>query len=416
MPFSGLSNPQLGLTPEQQLCVLLTPREMPAAARRHALDLMAGPVDWRQVIAIAQEHQICPQVYRFLRRLDMECVPLDVQTELQTLFQVNALRNEALVRELARLLHLLTAAGIPVIPLKGIGLAESLHGDAALRVCNDLDLLVPAAFAVRAAEILLRAGYSGDSPDWFFVRYTLPNSMEAEFWRSDAGMNYLVELHWAIAGWAFVDRRAVEDLWSEASPTSVRGAPAYALSQEWLALFLLIHVARHRWRGLKWLVDIHEMCCEGAVDWDRVRDKAERCGWTDIVPPTMNACRILFNTTIPVPWSDAPLGPLPRIFATSLDVWTSIANAFLWLRLLPGSAERIGYVARRFFVPARDDRKFVRLPASARPLYYIVRPVRLCLLIMRGLWQSTLGVATRLPALHRPATKRIAAEATDGRV
>jgi len=60
---------------------------------------------------------------------------------------------------LAQILRLLSNAKISAMPLKGIPLAESLYGDAALRVSDDIDLLVPLDSAIEAFHILVSSGY-----------------------------------------------------------------------------------------------------------------------------------------------------------------------------------------------------------------------------------------------------------------
>jgi hypothetical protein len=92
-----------------------------------------------------------------------------------------------------------------------------------------------------------------------------------------------VELHWGIA-WRWPHSApAIADLWADARPRPFRGAPALALGPEWELLYLAVHAARHRWESLKWLVDIHEVCRRGGLDWEKVRAKADRFGLTDVL-------------------------------------------------------------------------------------------------------------------------------------
>jgi hypothetical protein len=72
------------------------------------------------------------------------------------------IRTELLAMELARILRLLSNARISAMPLKGIPMAESLYGDAALRVSDDIDLLVPLDSAIEAFHILVSSGYQSE--------------------------------------------------------------------------------------------------------------------------------------------------------------------------------------------------------------------------------------------------------------
>lgn len=60
---------------------------------------------------------------------------------------------------LERVLGLLAAAGIRVLPLKGVPLAERLHGGAALRASSDLDVLVARESLPAAIATLETAGF-----------------------------------------------------------------------------------------------------------------------------------------------------------------------------------------------------------------------------------------------------------------
>ena len=54
--------------------------------------------------------------------------------------------------------------GTGVDPLKGVALAESLYGDPRLRMCSDLDVLVPRHMVREAFRLLLADGYERANP------------------------------------------------------------------------------------------------------------------------------------------------------------------------------------------------------------------------------------------------------------
>ena len=72
-----------------------------------------------------------------------------MRAELASTFWTHSLHNASLAEELVQLLRLLGGAGVPVIPLKGVALAESLYGDPALRACADTDVLCRPAMPAR---------------------------------------------------------------------------------------------------------------------------------------------------------------------------------------------------------------------------------------------------------------------------
>ena len=146
------------LTPEDQLCLLLARGQLPPELRNRVLEFLASPLQWPLIMERASSHQVYPLLYRNLRALGFPGVPAVVQSELKAFYLANALRNQLLAEELARLLDLLGQAGIRVVPLKGVTLAQSLYGDAAARVCSDIDILVPASQVVRARRLILAHG------------------------------------------------------------------------------------------------------------------------------------------------------------------------------------------------------------------------------------------------------------------
>ena len=131
------------MTPEDELCLLLARGQLTSEGRARALELLSTPLRWPVIMERARSHQVYPLVYRSLSDLGFSGVPEAVQSGLKSLYLANALRNQLLAEELARVLSLLGDAGIPVIPLKGVPLALSLFGDPAARVCGDIDILVP---------------------------------------------------------------------------------------------------------------------------------------------------------------------------------------------------------------------------------------------------------------------------------
>jgi len=147
------------MSPEDELCLLLARAQLSPEARERTLSLLACPLQWPLLLERARIFEVFPLLYAGLRTLDFSGVPDPVRSEWTTIFRFNAIRNEILAIDLARILRMLADAGVPVIPLKGIGLAKSLYGDAALRACADLDILIPSKNVAEAFHLLLSSGY-----------------------------------------------------------------------------------------------------------------------------------------------------------------------------------------------------------------------------------------------------------------
>ena len=172
------------------------------------------------------------------------------------------------------------------------------------------------------------------------------------------------------------DGSAAEDLWAEARPQACFGVPAYTLSLEWEFLFLAAHTARHQWQGLKWLVDLHEICSYREIDWEKVREKAERLGWEEQVRLTLSVCHALFETPLPAQFALRELPPWLQLFpeGPSPRPWQ---DALFPLYLLKRPSGRMRYVLGVLLVPTLAERRFLRLPSLLLLLYYPLRPLRL---------------------------------------
>ena len=127
---------------EDELCLLLARGKLSSEERVRTLQFLATPLQWPLILERAYSHQVYPLLYRNLLELGFPGVPHEVQTELKSAYLANGFRNQLLAEELARLLKSLGEAGIPVIPLKGVTLAQSLFGDPAARVCSDIRVTV----------------------------------------------------------------------------------------------------------------------------------------------------------------------------------------------------------------------------------------------------------------------------------
>jgi hypothetical protein len=361
---------------EDQLCLLLARGELPSDVLEQARALLATPLRWDVILKYATAHEVYPLLYRNLRRLGFPGVPIEARMELETLYKINAFRNVHLAEELARVLTLLADAGIPTIPVKGVTLAKSLYGDLSLRVCADLDILVPRQAVAQAIDLLLTKGYESEFGERFFADLYPGEGIEYALVRWERGFLYLLEPHYGLLAGPWVDKAALEHLWAESRPQAFLGVAAYALSPEWEVLFLVAHAARHRWRGLKWLIDIHELCSRGGMNWEKLAAKAKRLGWEDMLRLTVSASRTLFSTPIPAELLLTKLPSWLKLCPTDPPLH-SFQSHLLLLRLLRRPSDKLRYLIYLLLAPTLADRRLCRLPSPVRFLYYPLRPLRL---------------------------------------
>src|SRR5215472_1580530 len=335
---------------EHRLCLSLSCGQLSSDQRSRALELLSQPVKWPEFLRIVYAQETASLVHRNLRELRSPAIPIEVRTELKCAYVKTALQNHLAANELAVLLHRLSDAGVPVVPLKGVQLANSLFGDPAMRVCTDIDLLVPPRKLNRTLEVIRLAGYGDVFDDIFFRKLGLQHGRHFSFQRHFAGRSSLIEVHWRLLQHSSRDSLAVQDLWGEVQDTYCFGAPVCRLSPEWLFLYLCIHAADHHWRGLKWLVDIHQLCVTQTLDWYGVKQKADRFGVDRVVRHTLATCSVLFEMPLPAVYASVSLPPRSRLSTLRLSHGT-LPDVFSHLSLLERPWDRLRCVANIVLVP-----------------------------------------------------------------
>jgi len=249
------------------------------AGRQVLLDLLRGglqpdtigDVEWAAVLDAAEQESILPYAAERLRGLAGECPPVYMR-------RLDEIRREAEVsgfiwtETLKNALRAFHRARLPVISLKGPCLAERLYGDAALRTCHDLDLLVRRSDFARAGELLTSIGYA-------------PHSRGDDYHRPWRRKAIILELHHDVENpntFAF----DVDGAWKRARLSEFHGAPVRLLSEADELLYLCLHAVRHRFDRLSLIVDLtlafrrFRLPLSGEPAWsDPVFENVVALGW-----------------------------------------------------------------------------------------------------------------------------------------
>jgi hypothetical protein len=364
------------MTPEDQLCLLLARGHLTPDLQQRILEFLASALQWPLVLERAYTHEVYPLLYRNLRELGFPSVPDAVQAELKGAFLANAFRNQLLAEELARLLGLLGKAGIPVIPLKGVTLAQSLYGDTAFRICSDIDILVPPNTVPEALGLIRASGYRDDFREPFFCDLVMRYGRHYDVVREDRALSSRLELHWKFLHNSSRNDEAITDLWAEVRPKAFFGVRAYTFTPEWEFLYLAMHATDHQWM-LKWLVDIHEISSFASVAWQMVMKKAEHLELDLVVRQTLTACSLLLGTPMPEGYSPTALPGKVRLFPAAPFPAATLQTALFPVHVLRRPLDKLRCLAKMLLIPCLTDRDFLRLPSSLSFLYYPLRPMRL---------------------------------------
>jgi len=199
----------------------------------------ASTSDWKALLEAARAERVGPLLAYALERapLASASVPAEAQAALRREYLATAGTAAILADAAARLLSAFAHAGIPVIALKGLALAETVYPNPALRPMEDLDLLVRTGDLSVAVRALTEGGYR---QAW----HGFP-----DFQRADGLVD--VDLHTALLHEGEIPTRlgaqaiATEALWTAAQPATIAGVPGLVLSPPHQLLHLCQHLCSH---------------------------------------------------------------------------------------------------------------------------------------------------------------------------
>ena len=391
-----------GISPEFELL-------LNSCARRFKVGegLLARPYQWKQLINLAQQHGLIPQLYSFLARY-REQVPSQDFAVLRSKYEENVRKALWFGAELVRILGHLEEHGIKAMPYKGPALAQMLYGDVTRRQFGDLDILVFPKDVMAAKDALLALGYMLD------IRLKAREeraylSTGYEFPFAGADGPHLVELQWRILPRFYSVDFDIADLFKRAEQVSLGGRLFSTLGLDDLLLVLCVHAAKHVWVQLSWLREIAELAESPRIDWDFVWEGASTLGIQRIVALNFLLAQDLLGLALPDPiqgWLEKDCvcqilkADLLRIITGGLHYDTeSLAYFRLMIRLRERGSDKARFLWRLICTPGIGEWSAVPLPARLSALYYIVRLGRLATKVIDRYAEATHSDAHESSAL-----------------
>jgi hypothetical protein len=213
------------------------------------LELLRGRLDKRtfndsefaNLLEIAEQENLLRWARDKLRRLNAEFTPSQ-QKRLEEIQREAQLSSFVYSETLKSTLMAFDRAGLPVIALKGPCLAERFYGDAALRTCYDLDLLVRRCDFDRTERLLTDLGFA-------------PNGRADDYHRPWSRKSINLELHFNVENPHAFDFN-VDAAWKRAERSEFHGAPVWLLAPPDELLYLCLHGVRHRFERLCLMLDL----------------------------------------------------------------------------------------------------------------------------------------------------------------
>ena len=160
-------------------------------------EITAGRINWQELVRVSSEDRfyLTIAVYEALttKRLD-QTIPRDLMDYFEAIREFNATRNRKLIQQCLHLAKLLNSIGVEPVLIKGSGnIASGLYSDPAVRIMDDLDVLVPPDRVQDCNRLLLKTGYRRCP-----LPAPLPNHHHLDLLQPDEGVG-LVELHSTIS-------------------------------------------------------------------------------------------------------------------------------------------------------------------------------------------------------------------------
>ncbi len=124
--------------------------------------IRSGAVSWEQVVWASTSHLVFPALHiNYARSGLMGELPDELTGYMEQFTGANREQNLLIHGQALEIAAILGAAGIVPVFLKGVAhLLDGLYGDPGERMMGDIDLLVNGGDMLRAAEVLMAAGYA----------------------------------------------------------------------------------------------------------------------------------------------------------------------------------------------------------------------------------------------------------------
>jgi len=362
------------------LCRIAQPQ--PDLAR--VLEMLRAGVDFPELIELAAEHGVRPQLIGGLQSLSWEAVPAAARGSLEDYHRFHCARALSLSEELCRVAAAFAAKGLRLAAFKGPALAVALYGDVSRREYADLDILVPEPEVDQSERLLDSLGYHGDAGDRAFRRAFLGYLRQCAF--VHPGIDAAIDLHWDFSGIHVPFPLTPAEVWRDLAQVSIGDYAIATVSGANLALLLAGHGTKEAWRCLGWVCDFALLVDRHPeFDWLEVhrRGKARGCGDTVLLGCAM--ALELLEVPVPPVLRD-PIAASARVRALASSLSHELRQGlplptpdrhFSDLDLCDSWLDKLKAVIRLVLTRTTGDYEAMKLPQALWPMYYATRPFRL---------------------------------------
>lgn len=339
----------------------------------------------RELYDFSRSHSIEALIYRALYPLlSHSADPVWKQWENRA----SQLLAQSIVQLQARddLIHMLTQAGMDVLPVKGCWLKEQ-YPDLGDRQMSDLDMLIRPGDASAAERLLLTRGYRKEEVSYHHTTYIQPPYLA-------------LELHTSLLPDIDEHRSYYEDVWEKAVPSD--GIPRlYRLKPEDEYLFYLVHLSKHLSEGGSGIRSILDnfiyLRCFPNMDGDYLSKELEALGLSELAWQVQELSRCWFETGAAIPKALEPLAQAVCTAGTygSLEMRTRHRMERLSKKYPNPVIRFFAYCLTRFFRPLSEMKRHYPVLEKAPillPVFWVVRIVSMMVHNEKSFWQHLRSV------------------------
>jgi hypothetical protein len=222
---------------------------------------------------LAQYHGLGPWLYKAFRDHPTVGLSPEILEALHKDYRVSVVACMSREARLSKLLDAFNQRELPVLLLKGAYLGRFVYKDPALRLMNDVDVLVRDEDFSRSREELDSLGYRFvEEPD---CRYHQDLKMPVTYVRPGNPFD-VVDLHSVVRSMDYYTFSS-SFLWSEATESDLQGRRVFYLSPEVNFIHLAVHNLNHVGLLRDW-VDLILLLQNPKLDWERLHNCGRSLG------------------------------------------------------------------------------------------------------------------------------------------
>ncbi len=373
-------------SPELVLLRTIARLELSTNEQNLLRDLVAGPLDWEQLLALSSSHGLQPLLFFHLNRFAAADVSPEIMRLLRDQYKEVAWRNLILASKLLAVSAHFRSRKIDHIAYKGPLLAEVYYGNAALRVSLDLDLIVRPDKVAAATDALGEIGFR-DKNDLNATQQAAAFRFGFQHLFTAAGLD--LDLHWRVVPKFISPSLDMAGIWERVSPARVFDGEVPTFCPEDLLVALCLHASQHEWGKLSNFCDMAQLLLRHPeLNWEVVCSHLGDSNTMRIVSVSLHLLHQHWRAQLPQEML-ARIAADPHVARVAhrveAEIWPAPESAPLptnlgWL--LDRTAgqnmrDRLSIFMGFAFNPTLEDFRVFRLPHILAPVYPGLRALRL---------------------------------------